>query len=103
MRPALSTLCLLLAAAPLHADSTLRCGNLLVQPGDSASHVIGRCGAPQTRATSVEPVFATNRHGRTHQVGSIEVQRWTYDRGPNQFNARLRFEDGTLQRIDFDY
>lgn len=90
-------------AMPALADDNLRCGNLLVQVGDSTSRVLERCGAPQTRSTSIEPVFATNRRGETDQVGSIEVQRWSYDRGSNQFAARLRFEDGELKRIDYDY
>ncbi|HSC81429.1 MAG TPA: DUF2845 domain-containing protein [Chitinolyticbacter sp.] len=98
----LLSLFLLLAAVPALADDNLRCGNLLVQVGDSTSRVLERCGAPQARSTSIEPVFASNRRGETDQVGSVEVQRWNYDRGSNQFAARLRFEDGELMRIDFD-
>jgi len=92
-----------LCAAPALADENLRCGNLLVAIGDSTGRVLERCGTPQARSTSIEPVFATNRRGKTEQVGSVEVQRWRYDRGSNQFTAQLRFEDGELKRIDYDY
>lgn len=68
------------------ADS-MRCGNKLVEKGDSIVTVQTLCGAP----TLVEHSFTVNR---------APVETWTYNRGPDQFLVRIRFVDGTVAAVE---
>lgn len=93
MRHQSSKLCLcaalcLLAAHDAWADN-MRCGNKLIQDGDSMVAVKALCGAP-----------AAVEHGVAEQ-GTTEVttETWTYNRGPNQFMVRIRFVDGKVAWI----
>ncbi len=85
--------------------AALRCGNKLVRVGDDAAKVLRRCG---------EPAFVTRRqvwrnggrrhtaHGTIYYRGdySVDVEEWTYDRGPRRFGQRLVFENGYLVEIE---
>ena len=88
MRQPKSSICLcaalgLMAAHYAWADN-MRCGNKLIQAGDSMVTVKALCGAP-----------AAVEHG-VEEKGPVEVtiETWTYDRGPDQFMVRIRFVDG---------
>ncbi|MGH7107534.1 MAG: DUF2845 domain-containing protein [Acetobacteraceae bacterium] len=88
MRQPKSIICLcgalcLMAARYAWADN-MRCGNKLIQAGDTMVTVRALCGAP-----------AAVDHGVKDQ-GPVEVtvETWTYNRGSNQFMVRIRFVDG---------
>ncbi|MBX5460280.1 MAG: DUF2845 domain-containing protein [Steroidobacteraceae bacterium] len=95
------TLVATLVAAPSRAE-TLRCGNVLIQPGDSASYVLARCGEPNAREQITEPVFARRPNGTTYQVGTTTREIWRYERRRGQFPARLTFEGGELKKLEYD-
>jgi len=90
-----------LFAAPSRAE-TLRCGNVLIQPGDNASYVRAQCGEPSAREQITEPVFARRRNGTTYQVGTTTREIWRYERRHGQFPALLTFEGGELKKLEYD-
>lgn len=60
-------------------DTAMRCGNNLVDIGDSVYEVLEKCG---------EPVFTLQN-------------MWIYDLGPGHFNRRITFDpDGTVLLIE---
>ena len=98
---------LLLSAAEAEANG-LRCGNRLVQPGDSAYDVKTLCGPPDDIQQRVEHRFV--RHWVTRECAApggrcavwvdgivdVVIDEWTYDFGPQRFLQYLTFESGRL-------
>ncbi|WP_018718480.1 DUF2845 domain-containing protein [Arhodomonas aquaeolei] len=69
----------------------LRCGNHLIQQGDSTQRVARHCGEPdyiEHRAEAFVP--------GTGYVSDVEA--WYYNRGPQQFLRVLTFRNGDLVR-----
>jgi hypothetical protein len=100
---ALAVLALLCTAgSPRVAEARrggLRCGNRLVNLGDSIDQVFRRCGQPTFRKFETEyvsfetaPGFFVNR--------PIAIEIWTYNRGPHQFVRYLKFREGDLVEVD---
>lgn len=84
------------------ADS-LRCGNLLIETGNTISEVLRKCGEPQMRFTRTEPVMARRPNGTTYPVGEVSSEIWRYERGSRQWPVVLEFDDkGVLKRISFE-
>ena len=66
-----------LAAITVLADG-MRCGNSLVEIGDTEYEVIRKCGQPSYK----------------------NANQWIYDRGPGRFIKILNFGNGKLLFID---
>lgn len=79
-----AVLCLVLAHQA-RAD-TMRCGDKLIQNGDSVVTLKALCGAP----ASVEQSFTPN---------NVPMEIWTYNRGPQQFLVTVRVINGTVVAI----
>jgi hypothetical protein len=88
-------------AAPTFAD-TLRCGNSLIQEGDTQGYVEDKCGPPTSKQTYTEPVMARNVNGTVRQVGTTSKDVWRYKRGTGSFPALLTFEQGVLKKLEFE-
>lgn len=93
MRHRNSKLCLsaalCLVAAHYAWGDNMRCGNKLVQDGDSMISVKALCGAP-----------AAVEHGVSEKgPAEVTIETWTYNRGPDQFMVRIRFVDGRVAWI----
>lgn len=82
------------------ADDTLRCGNALVTVGMAGTQVIAKCGQPKDKDIAEVPQRARRANGTSGVVGTLRVERWTYDRGYGQFPALLTFEQGKLKSIE---
>lgn len=82
-------------------DDVLRCGGKLVGPGVDIAFVLARCGEPTERVKESVPQLARRANGTTYVTGSINVERWTYDRGSSRFPALLKFEEGRLVSVEF--
>jgi hypothetical protein len=83
------------------AADVIRCRNgRIVDVGMIDAEVVARCGEPKSRTSQDVPVRAQGAAGGAFVVTTTRVERWTYDRGPGQFDAVLTFEDGKLVRID---
>jgi Protein of unknown function (DUF2845) len=72
-------------------DSSLRCGQRLVELGDHKIDVLGKCGV----------ATLTDRWIEKETAGELRtVDEWTYNWGPQQMVRVLRFVDGRLAHID---
>jgi len=98
--PAILALFVLTFALPSRAD-TLRCGNKLIQVGDTKGQVISKCGEPSFVENVDVPVRARQLNGAVVVVGTASREIWTYQRAPGKFPAVLTFEGTTLRSIEF--
>jgi hypothetical protein len=88
-------------ALVVNADDVLRCRNgKLVQVGMVAAEVESRCGAPNSRSAEEVPIRARTASGNVIQTGTTRMERWTYKRGPGQFDALLSFDNDKLVSIE---
>jgi len=94
-------LCLIAAH---HAwGDTMRCGNGLIEVGESSATVQALCGSPADVERSVivkGTVTATGGDSRSIAGTEIPVETWTYNRGPNQLMVSIRFVNGKVVAID---
>lgn len=78
----------------------MRCGSRLISPGDTASEVTARCGDPtqvvRTTETRYINVWYGNGYVQGGHAAQIQVEIWTYNRGPRRLMRQLRFENGVL-------
>ena len=101
----LFTLLLLLClSATAQAYGSLRCQGKMIRPGMSMSQVTSLCGAPRDRIVEEIPVRSRIASGFARFSGVIVIESWEYDRGWGKFPAVLKFQDGTLKRVEYlDY
>jgi hypothetical protein len=94
----------LLAGAAPQAAWAFRCGNRLVDTGDTAGLVRAKCGDPTDvhHSVRVRPPIIWH-YGRPVRVGGgdieIPVETWTYNLGPNRLMQQLRLENGIVTQI----
>lgn len=92
----------LIAARHVWAD-TMRCGNGIVEVGNTMATVQALCGAPTTvqQGVKVNETTTGGHHGTpSHTVGAeVPVETWTYNRGPNQLLVNIRFVNGQVVAI----
>jgi hypothetical protein len=89
---------------------SLRCGNRLVEAGDTPQEVWELCGTPVDIHTEERfpdtwiSKFEYDVYGRPRLPylvqGPIHYERWTYDFGANRLPYYLYFENGRLVRIE---
>ncbi len=93
MKPGIGALlvfCLMQVSVYAVADS-MRCGQRFVKTGDYSAEILLACGEPMYR----------EHVGFAHQGDlHIDVEHWTYSRGPGQFLRILVFRGGRLHRIE---
>ncbi len=81
----------------------MRCGNGLVEVGDSMAAVKALCGAPATVQQGVKESATTvggSTSNQSQTVGAeVPVETWTYNRGPNQLLVNIRFVNGQVVEI----
>lgn len=101
-RPALALVAVLgvLVAVVARADDSMRCGSVLITVGMVGPQVIAKCGQPKDKNVTEVPQRARRSNGSSAVVGTLRVERWTYDRGYGQFPALLTFEEGKLKSIE---
>jgi hypothetical protein len=104
MRPRIGVLLasafVLVAAARVSADDSLRCGNAIVATGMVEGEVLAKCGEPSSKSTEDTPVTTRSRRGTVKTTAGGRIERWTYDRGYGQLPALLTFEHGKLKSIE---
>jgi hypothetical protein len=93
---------ILLAGAPAYA---FRCGDKLVDEGDTRTEVRSKCGEPvEIIRKSILRALVYWWHGRPIRIGTelveVPVEIWLYNFGPDKLMRRLRFEDGELVDIE---
>ena len=87
-------------ASTARADDTMRCGSALITVGMVAPQVTAKCGPPKDKSVTDVPQRIRRPNGTRAAVGTVRIERWTYDRGYGQFPASLTFEDGKLKSIE---
>src|SRR5437868_3083920 len=88
----LLSLALAVAASPVQAADTLRCGSQLISVGDRSGMVLQKCGQPASRDFLGYKRSADRRE-------EFQVEEWVY--GPiSGMYQYLRFEGNRLVRID---
>ncbi len=89
----------LLAVLPLATGAqSLRCGDRLVQTGDSKASVLGKCGEPVLKDSFCKP-FEPSATPSATVIPCETVDEWTYNPGSGKFLTRLRFEQGVLKAL----
>jgi Protein of unknown function (DUF2845) len=109
-RSGLSTLAFVavLAHGQAFADTrSFRCGNDLVNVGDSKTSALLKCGQPVAKDAFCKPVVNQPGGGTGKRspvvvnAGCEAVDEWTYNPGYGQFMTTLRFESGKLVSISY--
>ena len=105
----LSLLTLLFFNNSMAADRYLRCQGRLVSIGDTKEEVLDKCGDPDKRDQWEEDQNSTISQiydYKTEQYIApkvikqpIQIERWTYNMGPNKFIRYLYFQNGELIKI----
>jgi hypothetical protein len=97
---------LLLASAAGYAQAqTLDCGNRLISTGDTIAEVAAICGNPthidHSSIIRSASVWGGGQAGQSNSIQiEVPVEVWLYNRGPNKFMRRVRFEDGKIVLIE---
>ena len=91
-RSALLALLIPLVFSPVSAGAdTMRCGDNIIQRGQTFFEVLERCGKPDLE------------YDWDHRyVPGVEanVTEWVYELGSNKFRRVLRFEEGRLRKVE---
>lgn len=65
------------------------------------SFLVASCGEPTARTVEVVDVYGPNAHGAGNiERGTVTVETWTYDRGPQAFAMVVRIEDGEIRKME---
>jgi hypothetical protein len=77
----------------------MRCGDNLVDSGDSQYNILQKCGEPQDKQSYEELIPLYNQAG--YQIGTTTniVERWIYQKSPADFQYTLTFNAGILKEI----
>jgi hypothetical protein len=101
-RMMLALVCVGFAPMQPAAADTLRCGSVLIEPGDDALYVLEKCGEPSSLVTITQPALVSGVNGSLYQIG-ITQSRWLIAREPGQFRAVLTIgADGRVEDIAFE-
>ena len=75
-------------------ESEFECNGRLVSLGEGTASTLVACGEPVSKDRRVE------RRPSDLPNDFVNVEEWTYDRGPQSFVRMLRFENGRLVHIE---
>jgi hypothetical protein len=90
---------LAIGSSSVMADS-FRCGTYIIREGMPSAEIKEKCGDPDLVKTSTEPIFSRLKNGATVQTGVTTTDYWFYDRGPNQFVARVTIRESQAEEIE---
>ncbi len=84
------------------AAEALRCGSVLIEPGDDALYVLEKCGEPASNITVMQSA-AVSGASNVYQIGIPQSQRWLISRNRGQFRAVVTIgADGRVEDIRFE-
>ena len=99
--PFVSACALMLAlTSPIVMADSFRCGAYIVREGMRSAEIAEKCGEPDRVRTHEEPVYTRMQDGTTVQTGVATTQYWYYDRGPNQFVARIAVRESLADEVE---
>jgi hypothetical protein len=89
---------LLFSLIPL--AQAMRCGNSLVDVGDSSFDVLSKCGEPLDKQTYEQSTPLYDEVGYQIGVSTTVVDKWIYQKSPAEFQYELIFDSGVLKQIN---
>lgn len=90
-----------LAMAEAAPAEGFRCGQKIATPDMSVEELLAACGEPTDKSVEVIDVYGPNAHGSGNiKRGTITVETWTYDRGPQAFTMVVTIEDGRIKKME---
>jgi hypothetical protein len=75
-------------------DASFRCGNTIIDTGDSRARVLHHCGEPYQRE-----IIGYVRSVENEEMIELVVEAWTYDRTPDIFNI-ITFKGNRVMNIE---
>lgn len=100
MRALLSFALLVLPAAAIHADESLRCGNWVVALPVTVEELVAKCGEPAAKEVSSEDVRVPGKGGTGSRViGTTQSETWTYQPSSQSLPMVVSIRDGKVVRI----
>jgi major membrane immunogen (membrane-anchored lipoprotein) len=86
-------------AQAAHAEG-FRCGQRIATPDMTVEALLAACGEPTDKAVEVIDVHGPNAQGAGNvKRGTVTVERWTYDRGPQASAMVVTIEDGKIKKM----
>lgn len=90
---------MLLSFALPAVASGMRCGQSLIEIGDSMSRVEQNCGNPSEKNEFTAPYYFIDHWGHRRYGGEQVYTEWVYNFGPQRFMMKLRFVGGSVTDI----
>jgi len=90
----LGFLILVIALPAQSKDASFRCGNTIIDTGDSRARVFHHCGEPYRRE-----VIGYVRSTENEELIEFAVEAWTYDSTPDLFNI-ITFKGNRVLNIE---
>jgi hypothetical protein len=89
------------AAGPVTADETFRCGKWIINSSLTPAELADKCGPPTWHESSTEDVLVRNHNtGLMMKTGETRIEIWTYDRGARAAPMVVTIIDGRIKSID---
>lgn len=89
-----------LLSMPAGAE-TFRCGQRIATPDMTVEELLESCGEPTSKKIEVVDVYGPNVRGAGNtKRGTVTVEKWTYDRGPQAFAMVVTIEDGKIKGME---
>jgi Protein of unknown function (DUF2845) len=100
MKKLVIALGLLLGLSIMPASAAgMRCGQALLELGDSMSRVEQHCGEPAERNQFSAPFYFIDNWGNRRYGGEQLYTEWVYNFGPQRFMMRVRFVGSEITAI----
>ena len=86
--------------SPAAIADSFRCGAYIAVEGMPAAELTEKCGEPELTRTFDEPVYAERPNGSRYQLGVTTSHYWYYERGRNEFVARVTVRKSVAEKIE---
>jgi hypothetical protein len=97
---ALAAVAALAVAQPAFAEG-FRCGQRIATPDMTVAELLEACGEPTTKNVEIVDVYGPNTQGAGNvKRGTVTVETWTYDRGPQASAMVVKIEDGRIRKME---
>lgn len=90
---------LMFAVALPASAAGLRCGQALLELGDTMTKVEQQCGAPTERNEFSAPYYYTDNWGNRRYGGEQKYTEWIYNFGPQRFMMKVKFIGSEIANI----
>jgi hypothetical protein len=101
MRCVTGILSLSLGLSMAAGAETFRCGQSIASPDMSIDELLEKCGEPDQKSVEQVDVYGPNAQGAGKiKRGTVTVEKWTYDRGPQSFAMVVTIEDGRIKSME---